>query len=434
MIRAIASIVACTIAAGAVAAAQQGRQGGGRGGAGRGAAFAPPPIVWPSPPLPDGPITIETAEPAHRRVRLTVVKGLSHPWGMAFLPDGAILITERGGQLRVVRGGRLDPKPVPGIPRVYAQGLSGLMDLALHPRFSENRLVYFTYHRPRPGASGQAAPQGEEGQGQGSPAPYTLVLARGTWNGSALTDVRDVFDTGANGAAARIVFGRDGTIYMASGNATEGPNAPPQDPGDLRGKILRLRDDGSVPPDNPFVGKPGYRPEIYTMGHRNVLGLTVNPYTGEVWGAEQGPNGGDEVNIIRAGRNYGWPLVSHGRNYMGPRIGDKPIPGMEEPEIFWVPSIAVSGMTFYNGDKFPAWQRNLFVGGLRQGEVPRTGQLQRIVFNDSWQEIRREPMLRELQQRIRDVRQGSDGYLYLLTDEDEAALLRMEPAGAADTR
>ena len=418
------------------AAAQQdqpapGRQGGqgGRGGQqGRGAqpargAIAPPAIPWPAPPLPDGPIMIQSAEPAHRNLRITVTKGLSHPWAMAFLPDGGILISERAGRLRIIRDGKLDPAPVAGVPAVAASGLSGLMDLALHPRFAENRFVYFTYHKPV--AAPAVAPAGG---GRGNAPTSTLVLGRGTWDGKALTSVQDILDTGFSGSASRIVFGRDGMIYMSSGNASETPNAPPQDPNSLLGKVLRLRDDGSVPPDNPFVGRTGYRPEIFTMGHRTQLGMAVNPETGAIWAGEQGPNGGDEINVLQAGRNYGWPLVSQGRNYMGPRLTSGNVAGMEEPAVVWIPSIALSGLTFYTGDVFPSWKRNIFVGGLRQGESPRTGQLQRIVFNENWEELRREPLLRELQQRIRDVRQGPDGYLYVLTEEDAAALLRIEPA------
>jgi glucose/arabinose dehydrogenase len=409
----------------------QGRQGGrgGRGGeGGRGGqqargAFAPPAIQWPAPPLPDGPIMIQSAEPAHRNLRITVTKGLSHPWAMAFLPDGAILITERGGRMRIIRNGTLDPMPVAGVPAVAASGLSGLMDLALHPRFADNRLVYFTYHKPV-AAAAAAAPAG----GRGNAPTSTLVLGRGTWDGKALTNAQDVFDSRESGSASRIVFGRDGMIYMSSGNAAETPNAPPQDPNSLLGKVLRLRDDGSVPPDNPFVGRAGYRPEIFTIGHRTQLGMAVNPETGEIWAGEQGPNGGDEINVLQAGRNYGWPVVSQGRNYMGPRLTSANVAGMEEPAVVWVPSIALSGLTFYTGDVFTSWKRNVFVGGLRQGEVPRTGQLQRIVFNEKWEELRREPLLRELHQRIRDVRQGPDGYLYVLTEEDAAALLKIEPA------
>jgi glucose/arabinose dehydrogenase len=403
--------------------AQGGRGGQGGAAAGRGQAFAPPAINWPAPPLPDGPIMTQSAEPAHRDLRIRVTKGLSHPWAMAFLPDGTVLVTERAGRLRAIRDGVLDPAPVAGLPAVAASGLNGLMDLALHPRFAQNRRVYFTYHKPLAAAAAAPAP----GRGRGAAQAFTLALGRGTFDGKALTDVRVIFDTGFAGSASRIVFGRDGMLYMSSGNASETPDSPPQDPNDLRGKVLRLRDDGSVPPDNPFVKRAGYRPEIFTLGHRTQLGMAVNPETGEIWAAEQGPNGGDEINVLQAGKNYGWPIVSYGRNYMGPRLGTSR-PEMEEPVVIWIPSIAASGLTFYTGDVFTSWKRNVFVGGLRQGEVPRTGQLQRIEFNEKWEEIRREPLLRELHQRIRDVREGPDGYLYVLTEEDDAALLRIEPA------
>jgi glucose/arabinose dehydrogenase len=384
--------------------------------AGRGAgAFAPPAIVWEAPPLPDGPVTIQTVEPAHRSVRVTFVKGLSHPWAMAFLPGGDILITERAGRLRTVRKGVLDPTPVAGVPAVRGQGLSGLLDIALHPRFSDNRFVYLTYHKPA----------GDKGQ--------VLALVRGTWTGTALTDVKDLFVTDQSSMAdggtssSRIAFGRDGMIYMSSGNASETANAAPQRLDHYGGKILRLRDDGSVPPDNPFVGKPGVKPEIFSYGHRTPLAMALNPETGEIWAGEQGPNGGDELNVIRAGKNYGWPIVSQGRNYMGPALTTKMVEGMEQPALVWIPSIAVSGMTFYTGDAFGSWKRSIFVGGLRQGETPRTGQLQRIVVNEKWEELRREALLRDLHQRIRDVRQGPDGLIYVLTDEDNAALIRLEP-------
>jgi glucose/arabinose dehydrogenase len=409
-------------AAGQGAQAPRGDQPG-RGGretppAGRGrrGAIAPPPIVWEAPPLPDGPVTIQTVEPAHRTVRVTITRGLSHPWGMAFLPDGNILITERGGQLRIVRKGVIDPKPIAGVPKVMAQGLSGLLDIALHPRFAENRFVYLTYHKP-------------SGDGQ------VLALARATWNGASLINVKDIFVTDAASmgdggtSASRLAFGRDGMIYMSSGNANESPaNSPPQRLDHYGGKILRMRDDGGVPPDNPFVSRAGAKPEIFSLGHRTPLAMALNPETGEIWAGEQGPNGGDELNVIRAGRNYGWPIVTQGRNYMGPALTTTMIEGMEPPAVVWIPSIAVSGMMFYTGDVFGSWKRNVFVGGLRQGETPRTGQLQRIVFNENWQELRREALLRDLHQRIRDVRQGPDGLIYVLTDEDNAALLRLEPA------
>ena len=375
---------------------------------------------------------VQSAVPAHRDLRITVIKGLSHPWAMQFLPDGGILVTERAGRLRIVRNGVVDPTPVPGLPPIAASGLNGLLDIALHPQFAKNRWVYFTYHKPV-GAAPAAAPApnppaGAAQAGRGG-VPSELVLGRGTFDGKTLTDVRDIFNTHAAASASRLVFARDGTIYMSSGNADEASDGPPQDPNDYRGKLLRLRDDGSVPPDNPFVGKPGHRPEIFSMGHRTQLGMALNPETGELWAGEQGPNGGDEINVIKAGKNYGWPIVSYGRSYPGQRLGTSRAE-MEEPAVIWIPSIALSGLTFYTGDVFPSWKRNVFVGGLRQGEIPRTGQIQRIVFNEKWEEIRREPMLRELQQRIRDVRQGPDGYLYVLTEEDAAALIRIEPGEA----
>ena len=413
-------------------AAGQGRQGGGAPGAqgGRqGRAGGIP--IWEAPPLADGPILTQSAVAEHRNLRITVTKGLSHPWAMVFLPDGGILVTERAGRLRLIRNGVLQPEPIAGVPAVAGGFLNGLMDIALHPQFAKNGWIYFTYHKPvgpPPAPAAAAGAQAGRG-GRGAGQPFELTLGRGTFDGKRLTDVREIFNTRAPGSASRIVFAKDGTLYMSSGNADEGPQSPPQDPNDYRGKVLRLRDDGSVPPDNPFVGRAGYKPEIFSMGHRTQLGMALHPETGELWAGEQGPNGGDEINIIRAGKNYGWPIVSYGRNYGGPRLGTSR-PEMEEPVVIWIPSIAVSGLTFYTGDVFTGWKRNVFVGGLRQGETPRTGQINRIEFNEKWEEIRREPLLRELQQRIRDVRQGPDGYLYVLTEEDNAALLRIEPAPA----
>jgi glucose/arabinose dehydrogenase len=395
------------------------QQGGGQAQAptaGRGAT-APPPINWPSPSLPAGPIILDTG--IQHEIRLFVTKGFNQPWSMAFLPDGSILVTERPGRLRIVRDGVLDPKPVAGVPAVQAGNLAGLMDIALHPRFQENKLVYLTYHKPV--AAAAAGPGGGGNAG-------TITLARGRWEGNALVDVRDIFSAMPTGNASRMVFGKDGMIYMSVG-VGDPPNASlAQDTNSLAGKVLRLRDDGSVPADNPFVGRAGYRPEIFTLGHRNPLGLTLNPVTGEIWECEDGPNGGDEINVLQAGKNYGWPVVSFGRFYLGPRVSDKPWQdGMEQPLVFWVPAIAVSGLTFYTGDKFPNWKNNVFIGGMRTGEVPRSGHLERLDFNDKWEELHREGMLRELQNRIRDVRQGPDGFLYLLTAENDGALIRMEP-------
>ena len=256
-----------------------------------------------------------------------------------------------------------------------------------------------------------------------------ITLARGRWNGSALENVTDVFSAIPDTNASRMAFGKDGMIYMGVGIADPPNAARAQGKNDLAGKVLRLKDDGTIPPDNPFVGKTGYRPEIFTMGHRNPMGLIVHPETGAIWENEDGPNGGDEINILQAGRNYGWPVVSNGRFYAGPRVTEKPMAGdMENPLVFWVPSIALSGMTVYTGDRFPDWKGNVFVGAMREGEIPGTGHLQRVVFNNKTEEIRREPMLIELHQRIRDVHQGPDGLLYLLTEENQAVLLRIEPA------
>jgi aldose sugar dehydrogenase len=372
---------------------------------------APPAVVWSSPPLGDGPFLLETAQ---QKIRVVVVtKGLSHPWSLAFLTDGSMLVTEREGRLRIVRNGMLDPTPVAGVPKVVSRGtMAGLMDIALHPRFAENKWIYISYHKPI-------------GDNLGANS-----ILRATWDGKALTDVRDIFvSDDVDTEASRITFGKDGMLYMGIGGPGTGPEVSlvrPQHGDDYAGKVLRLRDDGSVPSDNPFVGMAGYKAAVYSMGHRVQLGLTVNPLNGEIWESENGPNGGDEVNVIRAGRNYGWPVVSYGRDYLGPRM--KPSRAeFEEPTLFWVPSIATSGLAFYTGDRFPTWKGNLFAGGMREGEIPRTGQLQRIMFNDKWEELRREPMLRELHQRIRDVRQGPDGLLYVLTEEDQAALLRIEP-------
>jgi glucose/arabinose dehydrogenase len=370
------------------------------------------------PPLGDGPYVFDTGE--QHKIRVVVLsKDLSHPWSMAFLPDGAILITERAGRLRIFRNGVMDPKPVVGIPEVKAQSLQGLMDIALHPKFSENKLIYFTYHKPNPNP-GPNAPTN---------TPGVITLARGRWNGSALENVTDIFSAIPDTNASRMAFGKDGMIYMGVGIADPPNAARAQDKNDLAGKVLRLKDDGTIPPDNPFVAKAGYRPEIFTMGHRNPMGLIVHPETGAIWENEDGPNGGDEINILQGGRNYGWPVVSNGRFYAGPRVTEKPWQeDMENPLVFWVPSIAISGMTVYTGDRFPNWKGNVFVGAMRQGEIPGTGHLQRVVFNNKTEEIRREPMLVELHQRIRDVHQGPDDLLYLLTEENQAALLRIEPA------
>ena len=374
----------------------------------------------PALPPPDGQVVLHTAEQPRIRV-IPITGGLSHPWGLAFRRNGDILVTERDkGTLRVIRKGQLLERDIPGVPEVFTGvRLAGLMDIAVHP--DDDSGVYLTYSKAeerdgRPGA--------------------TVALARGRLDAGALTEVRDIFVADGWGrgiAASRILFGPDGKLYMTVGGAFQFASTGQyaQDPSTHFGKLLRLSDDGTAPDDNPFVGDPEYLPEIYSMGHRNQLGLIFHPETGDLWGTENGPQGGDEANIIKPGANYGWPLASYSREYSGVRVTETPwLAEFERPEIVWWPSVAPSGLTFYTGEQFPAWQGNLFVGSMMVGRMQHTGHLERIVFNRQGQEIRREWLLTELKQRIRDVRQGPDGFLYVLTEEDDAVLLRIEPAHA----
>jgi aldose sugar dehydrogenase len=361
-------------------------------------------------PLPKLPMEFDTAE--GQRIRVSAVTtGLEYPFSIAFLPNGGgMLVTERAGRLRVIRDGVLAPQPVSGAPASFWAGESGLpgaihgyMDVALHPRFAENRWIYLTYTKPL------------------DEKRRFVALARGKWDGKGLTEVKDIF-VADQGGASRLAFAADGTLYMSL------TGEDPQNPNTLGGKVLRLRDDGSIPPDNPFVGKAGHRPEVYTLGHRGILGLAMHPGSGQIWENENGPNGGDEINILKAAANYGWPIVSYGRTYQGPWQSERPRhEGFETPVVYWMPAIAPSGMAFYTGNQFPTWKGDVFVGSLRTGEIPGTGHLERILFNEKMQELRRESLLTELRQRIRDVRQGPDGFLYLLTDEKPGAVLRIEP-------
>ena len=373
------------------------------------------------PPPPDREVVFASAEVPRFRV-VPVALGLDHPWGIAFRANGDMLVTEREtGRLRLIRDGRLVERDVPGVPAVYSgRWRAGLMDIALHPE--DDALVYLTYSKPveREGISG-----------------WTVALARGRLAGDALTEVRDIFvadglDLGI--AASRLLFAPDGTLFMSVGGSYvfAGTGELAQDPASHYGKLLRLNDDGSVPADNPFVDDPGYAPEIYSLGHRNQMGLAFHPVTGALWATENGPQGGDEANIIRAGANYGWPLASESREYPGRWVSQTPWqPQFERPEVLWWPSVAPSGLVFYTGQHFPSWQGNLFVGALMVGRIGGTGHLERIVFNARGEEIRREWLLTELKQRVRDVRQGPDGHLYVLTDEANGALLRLEPAPAS---
>jgi len=361
-------------------------------------------------PIPAEPIEYDTAEVMRIRV-VPIARGLVNPWSIAFLPDRTMLVTEKDGRLRIIRGDVLDPKPVPGAPAVRVQGRSGLLDVVVHPQFDSNRFIYFSYLKPV-GAERQAA----------------LTVARGRFDGAAITGLTDIFSCGAGvSGPSRLAWGRDGKLYVTTPSAGTGGTS--QDPGSYAGKVLRLNDDGSVPPDNPFVGRAGHKPEIYTLGHRNSLGLAAHPLTGNMWQSEMGPNGGDKVNVLKPGANYGWPIVSLGRSYPGPwqsQVFSKE--GIELPVIYWMPAISPSGMTFYTGNKLPKWKGDIFVGGQRTGEIPGTGHLERVLVNDKLEELRRESLLVPLRMRIRDVRQGPDELLYVLVDHENGGVLRIEPA------
>ena len=364
-----------------------------------------------APTIADLPMVFATEE---YDVRVEVVTaGLSRPWGMVFLPDGGMLITERGGSVRLLRDGVLEPDPIPGTPQVYALQLSGLMDIALHPSYAENGLVYLTYNKPL----------GERVQ--------TIALARGRFDGNSFQDMRDIFLSSPNhSGGSRILFGPDGSLFMTVGGAyTVDISAERAQDGSWHsGKVLRLRDDGSAFPANPFVGRDGFHTEIYSMGHRNQQGLAFYPRTGELWAHEHAPQGGDELNIIRPGANYGWPEVSYARDYTGHRIAEQPWrDDFVQPVVFWLPSIAPSGLMFYSGDQFPAWQNHAFVGAMRVGRIAGTGHIERIVLNENGEEIAREWILEELGERIRDIKQGRDGLIYVLTESPEGVLLRLSP-------
>jgi len=337
-----------------------------------------------------------------------------------------MLVTEQAGRLRMIRDGVLSPQPIwtATLPTGAGPTNDLLHSVAVHPKFAQNHFVYVSY--PKLGRQGN-----------------TLAVARGKLEGGTLTDVTDIFvadawETSGN-LAGRIMFGPDSTLYVAvgdrdrlccNGGEDNSLRMKAQALDNHVGKVLRIRDDGSVPPDNPFVGKPGAKPEIFTYGHRNTYGFAFHPETGQLWQAEIGPMGGDEVNILMPGKNYGWPLVSMGRNYTGTLVSDQPWfrPGMENPRMFWVPSISPSSILFYTGDKFPNWKGNLFVGALN-GQ-----QLQRVAFNQPSQAERREPLLTQLSVRVRDVQQGPDGFLYVATEkrtggtDPDGTILRIEPA------
>ena len=351
----------------------------------------------------------QTIDTEQHRIRVTALtRGLDHPWSLAFLPDGRMLVTERAGRLRVIsKDFKLEPQPVGGVPAVAAVGQGGLMDVVLHPKFAENNLVYLSY------SAGDRNGVGTE-------------VARGVLRGNQLENVQVLFRmepklrTGYH-FGSRIVFDREGYLFITLGDRGEMERA--QNPGDHNGSVIRLHDDGRVPKDNPFAGKPGWRAEKFTLGNRNMQGAALHPQTGLLWTHEHGPQGGDEVNVIRAGVNYGWPIITYGANYgTGTKIGEGTAKeGLAQPLHKWVPSIAPSGMAFYSGAKFAKWRGDLFVGALRDQMLVR-------LKLDGEKVVREERILKNMIGRIRDVRSGPDGFIYLLTDDPNGVLARVEPA------
>jgi glucose/arabinose dehydrogenase len=337
----------------------------------------------------------------------TVAKGLEHPWSLAFLPDGRMLVTERQGRLRYVAQGALS-EPIAGVPRVYAQGQGGLLDVILDPAFEKNSTIYLSYAEP--------AEDGTNG----------TAVARARLDGQALRDVKVIFRQqpqvkSNHHFGSRLVFARDGNLFVTTGERNSERDKA-QDLGTHLGKIIRITPDGGVPPDNPFVGRAGALPEIWSYGHRNAQGATLHPDTGQLWEIEHGPRGGDEINLPQAGKNYGWPVITYGREYSGEKVGEgiTAKEGMEQPVHYWVPSIAPSGMAFHDGRGHPGWKGQLFVGALA------ASQLVRLEVEPGGSILHEERYA--IGKRVRDVREGPDGALYLATDEDAGEILRVVPA------
>lgn len=367
---------------------------------------------------PDSPTTASSGEVAVAQgfQKTTVLTGLEHPWSIAWLPDGAMLITERPGRLRIVRNGALVPTPIAGVPPVLAVSQGGLMDVSLHPRFAENRFVYLTYSH-------------------GTIDANRTRIARATFDGKALRDLRVIFEVsqpkqGGQHFGSRILWLPDNTMLVAIG---DGGNPPVRLGGNLirtqaqnlrsrLGKIVRLADDGSVPRNNPFVASGNADPAVWSYGHRNIQGLAFDPATNRVWSTEHGSRGGDELNVPAAGKNYGWPVVTHSREYTGGEISNRRSqPGMVDPKLVWTPAIAPSGLTFYTGSRFGQWKGDLFAGGLVSRDV------RRIDLDDKGNVLSQQSI--NIGQRVRDVRTGPDGLLYILTDESNGQLIRLQPGG-----
>lgn len=343
-----------------------------------------------------------------------VASGLSAVWGFTFLPSGDMLVTERDGRLRMIRDGQLLDDAISGVPEVFARGQGGLLDVAVHPDFEENGWIYLSYSKPVDGNS-------------------TTAVARGRLDGMALTDVEDIFVADSRGRGhygSRLAFDHDGYLFVSVGDRQANPNGdqanhPAQDRSNHHGTINRLHDDGSIPEDNPFVGQDGIEPSIWSFGHRNAQGMVFDPATGNLWANEHGPQGGDEVNLIQPGLNYGWPIIGYGVNYGGDPLHESTEQeGLEQPVHYWVPSIATSGMAVYSGNLFPNWKGNLFVGGLRGEQIARLTMDGTTVVS--------EETIFEGQGRVRDIRQGPDGALYVGLDGDEeaAGIVRLTPSNA----
>jgi aldose sugar dehydrogenase len=343
---------------------------------------------------------------------VTVAEGLNHPWSLAWLPDNRMLVTERPGRLRLVSPDGVLSQPVTGLPKVVAENTGGLLDVALDLRFRSNRLIYLSYLEPREGGANA----------------ISVVRGRlvGTHDAPVLEDVAVILrtgpaTTGGDNVGSRLAFGRDGRLYVTLGDRMVLRDQAQSLSGDL-GKVARINPDGSIPADNPFVGVAGARPEIFSLGHRNPEGLAFNPATGALWELEHGAKGGDEINIVRRGLNYGWPVITYGIDYSGAKIGiGTQKAGMQQPVYYWDPSIAPSGMAFYTANLFPTWKGDLFVGALKAQRVVR------LTLNGD-RVASEEVLLTELHERIRDVRQGPDGALYVLTDNDAGRILKLVPA------
>lgn len=376
-----------------------------------------------------GPYTFDTAEQHDIRVDI-LARGLAHAYSLAFLPNADALLVERGTRLRLIRNITtakpvLVAKPVVGAPdftgaeHTGPDDILGIQDVVIHPDFSKNHLVYYTYNRPV-GIDNET-----------KHLRVAAVLARARLEGMQLVDSRDlvVGEGVEDSGGSRIRFGKGNLVYVSVGNTTHSDDAAAQRADNIYGKFLRIRDDGSVPDDNPFVAVPGARTEVYSLGLRDAQGITVDPRSGSLIASDHGPQGGDEINHILSGRNYGWPQYTYGTDYEGSPLPTVPVgPNTEPPLMVWMPDIAPSGITFYDADRIPAWKNNLFIASAQRGEIGRTGALIRVVFNDKLQEIRQESLLDGLHQRMRDVRQGPDGLLYVLTDEDDSVLMRISPA------